>query len=122
LPAGFRLCEWLLSGHRGFSGLAPDARQDRWMPRARPTSTFLRDLEAAVTAELRAEMQERLGVALRVGVLRSLSYTHGEIRRKLSITAIEHKRSEALLRRAALRMPGGGPTAPAAEKQAPTPH
>lgn len=55
-------------------------------------------------------MRGRLEVALRVGVLRSLSYTHGEIRQKLSITPIEHKRAEELLRRAAVRMPGGAAT------------
>jgi hypothetical protein len=81
----------------------------------------LRDLEAAVAAELRAEMRQRLGVALRVGVLRSLSYSHGEIRRQLTITPIELKRAEKLLRSASVRMPGGGPTELATEGRVPTP-
>lgn len=63
-----------------------------------------------MTAELRAEMHQRLGVALRVGVLRSLSYSHGEIRRRLTITPLELKRAERLLRSASARMPGGAVT------------
>jgi hypothetical protein len=73
----------------------------------RPTSTFLRDLETAVAAELRDESHRRLGASLRVGVLVASGFGPKAAREKLGISISEYKDAQALLERAAVRMPAG---------------
>ena len=73
----------------------------------RPSSTFLRELEAALKAELREEMSRRLGVALRVGVLRAAGHQASGIKERVGIDAGELRAADKLLKRAAVRLPTG---------------
>lgn len=63
------------------------------MPRAR--SDFLRDLEAAVAAELRIELER----TFRIGVLIAMDRTTRQICAELGVTTVDVRRARELLRR-----------------------